>query len=388
MHLLYNRSMGHAGSVLSRISKLWVLPILMLFVSIGQVKGQETVSVAAGKLTYTSGASNGYYTITNSEFTDIATIKVAGKSSNVAQISNNKSFIITPASGVTITNIVINWTKKDKSPYKEADDLIVDNGSCTTSEAEVNTIWEGSVSEETPLTFTNKSGNTIEFNAISITYTTGTAKTVPALTLEGTPKTLNITNQTDQLTTSSNVDGLTYTYTSSNESVATVDATGLVSAVGDGSATITVTSAETDEYASATATWDVTVDVTVPAFTLAATPKVGENTITLIASEPINLEEYHDSNDIGSLEDGDGDYNPSGAPVIGDDGKTVTITFGVSFYEGTNYDFTLNAKVFTDNAGNENGVHSWNFTPIEKTTPTISASDIEVMVGSSVAPSI
>ena len=389
MHLLYNRSMGHAGSVLSSISKLWVLPILMLFVSIGQVKGQETtVSVTGENFKFTSGASNGYYTITNSEFTDIATIKVSNKTGSRVKIANGADFTIEAADNITITKIVIYWRQDSQCPTGENELIVSPESAGTFETSNLVTTWTGNVASGSVLTFTNNANKEIQFTGISITYTTGAAKTVPTLALEGTPKTLNITNQTDQLTTSSNVDGLTYTYTSSNESVATVDATGLVSAVGDGSATITVKSTETDEYASATATWDVTVDVTVPAFTLAATPKVGENTITLIASEPINLEEYQDSNDIGSIEDGDGDYNPSGAPVIGDDGKTVTITFGVSFYEGTNYDFTLNAKVFTDNAGNENGVHSWNFTPIEKTTPTISASDIEVMVGSSVAPSI
>jgi len=360
----------------------------MLFVSIGQVKGQETtVSVTGENFKFTSGASNGYYTITNSEFTDIATIKVSNKTGSRVKIENGKNFTIEAANNITITKIVIYWRQDSQCPTGE-NELIVSPESAGTFETSNRvTTWTGNVASGSVLTFTNNANKEIQFTGISITYTTGPVKTVPTLTLTGTPALLKA-GATAQLSVSSNVDGLTYTYTSSNESVATVDANGLVSAVGDGSATITVTSAETDDYASATATWDVTVDVTVPAFTLAATPKVGENTITLIASEPINLEEYHDSNDIGSLGDGDGDYNPSGAPVIGDDGKTVTITFGVSFYEGTNYDFTLNAKVFTDNAGNENGVHSWNFTPIEKTTPTISASDIEVMVGSSVAPSI
>lgn len=345
------------------------------------------MSVTGEKFTFTSGASNGYYRITNSEFTDIATINVSSKTGSRAKIVNGTDFTIEAANNITITKIVIYWRNDDQCPTGENALKISPESAGTFETSNRVTTWTGNVASGSVLTFTNNANKEIQFTGISITYTTGAAKTVPALTLTGTP-TLNITNQTAQLTTSSDVDGLAYTYTSSSESVATVDANGLVSAVGDGNATITVTSAETDEYASATATWDVTVDVTAPTFTLAATPKVGENTITLIASEPINLEEYHDSNDIGSLEDGDGDYNPSGAPVIGDDGKTVTITFGVSFYEGTNYDFTLNAKVFTDNAGNENDIHSWNFTPIAKTTPTISASDIEVMVGSSVAPSI
>ena len=60
MHLLYNRSMGHAGSVLSRISKLWVLPILMLFVSIGQVWG-ETIEHKDGG--FSTSSKDGVYTV-------------------------------------------------------------------------------------------------------------------------------------------------------------------------------------------------------------------------------------------------------------------------------------------------------------------------------------
>lgn len=387
MHLLYNRSMGHAGSVLSRISKLWVLPILMLFVSIGQVKGQDV------SLDYVKGTA-----ISNViEGCSIVAAKGTGGGAPATSGGQYMKFVkgntitITAPSDKTIESVVVRFA--DNTSASKIPNLTVMSDGYTMSHDTNNLKSTCSANEgaerlnEIVLKNNTESSSDLYIINVSVWYTTGPVKTVPTLTLTGTPALLKA-GATAQLSVSSDVDGLAYTYTSSNESVAMVDATGLVSAVGDGSATITVTSEETDDYASATATWDVTVDVTVPAFTLAATPKVGENTITLIASEPINLEEYHDSNDIGSLEDGDGDYNPSGAPVIGDDGKTVTITFGVSFYEGTNYDFTLNAKVFTDNAGNENGVHSWNFTPIAKTTPTISASDIEVMVGSSVAPSI
>ena len=90
--------MEREASIHHKLFKFFMMPMLMMLISVGQVWGQETVSVAAGKLEFPSGASNGYYTIENTEFTNVATIKVAGKSSNVAQISNNKSFIITNAS--------------------------------------------------------------------------------------------------------------------------------------------------------------------------------------------------------------------------------------------------------------------------------------------------
>lgn len=217
MHLLYNRSMGHAGSVLSRISKLWVLPILMLFVSIGQVWGQETVSVTGEKFKFTSGASNGYYTITNSEFTDIATIKVSNKTGSRVKIANGADFTIEAADNITITKIVIYWRQDSQCPTGENKLIVSPESAGTFETSNLVTTWTGNVASGSVLTFTNNANKEIQFTGISITYTTGAAKTVPALTLTGTP-TLLKADGTAQLTTTSDVEGLTYTYTSSNES--------------------------------------------------------------------------------------------------------------------------------------------------------------------------
>lgn len=66
--------------------------------------------------------------------------------------------------------------------------------------------------------------------------------------------TLTITDEAGEA-----VEGLTITYTSSNEEVATVDAEGNIAIVGAGSATITAKTEATDEYRSATATVKITV---------------------------------------------------------------------------------------------------------------------------------
>lgn len=389
MHLLYNRSMGHAGSVLSRISKLWVLPILMLFVSIGQVWGQETVSVTGEKFKFTSGASNGYYTITNSEFTDIATIKVSNKTGSRVKIANGADFTIEAADNITITKIVIYWRQDSQCPTGENKLIVSPESAGTFETSNLVTTWTGNVASGSVLTFTNNANKEIQFTGISITYTTGAAKTVPALTLTGTP-TLLKADGTAQLTTTPE-EGLTYTYTSSNESVATVDANGLVSAVGDGSATITVTSEETDDYASATATWDVTVDVTAPTFTFQTTePKVGDTQLVVTASEDVTLDNYENWGDIAYLENDD---KVSITNIELTDSRTLTITInsGASL-TAVPYSLTINAIVL-DKAGNKNNPQVFAFTPIENTpaeklTPTLTASNIEVTVGSSVAPSI
>ena len=386
MHLLYAKCMERGESIHNKLLKFFMMPMLMMLISVGQVWGQETtVSVTEENFEFTSGATNGYYTITNSEFTNIATIKVSNKTGSRVKIANGSDFTIEAADNKTITKIVINWRQQSQCPIEENELIVSPESAGTFETSNLVTTWTGNISSGSILTFKNNSGGEIQFTGISITYTTGPVKTVPSLTLTGTP-TLLKAGGTTPLTTTSDVEGLSYTYTSSNTSVATVDANGLVSAVGDGSATITVTSTETGEYASATATWDVTVDVTAPTFSWVA-PKKGENSITLIADEPITLADYSELSDIACLNDEVDDRYPSKAPVIGDDKKTVTITFNTEFAEGVEYDFTLNAKVFTDAAGNENSVFTQKFT-IEKPTPNLSASDIEVTVGSSVVPNV
>lgn len=375
--------MEREASIHHKLFKFFVMPMLMIIIGLGQVWG-ETIEYK-GDFSHNQLSSSVYIIKpkNTSKLTDIVTMVASkGVNSNRVEMLTNGTFQTTPKDGITITGITIFW-RNSKNKYPTADSNIeVSTGSSTTSVDDLTTVWTGSVPSGETLTFTNKTSNALQFVGISITYTTGLVMTVPSLTLTGTP-TLLKAGGTTQLTTTSDVEGLTYTYTSSNESVATVNDKGLVSAVGDGSAIITVTSAVKDEYASATATWDVTVDATAPTFTLASTPKKGENSITLIASEPINL----NSNDLGALEDTDNTYHPSGAPAIGNDGKTVTFTFSSEFTEGTKYEFTLNANVFTDAAGNENSMFTQTFT-IEKPTPNLSVSDIEVMVGSSVAPKV
>lgn len=390
MHLLYNRSMGHAGSVLSRISKLWVLPILMLFVSIGQVKG-ETI-VYEGK--FDSSQSGSVYFITpenSSELTNIVTM-TAPKSvtSDRVQITPNGIFQITPKENIKITGVTIKWRSDKKNYPSSNDELSVSTGSTVTNTTDLTTTWTGEVSYGSTLDIKNIGEKTLQFVGISITYTTGPVKAVPTLTLTGTPALLKA-GATAQLSVSSDVDGLAYTYTSSNESVATVDANGLVSAVGDGSATITVKSTETDEYASATATWDVTVDVTAPTFTFQTTePKVGDTQLVVTASEDVTLDNYENWGDIAYLENDD---KVSITNIELTDSRTLTITInsGASL-TAVPYSLTINAIVL-DKAGNKNNPQVFAFTPIENTpaeklTPTLTASNIEVTVGSSVAPSI
>lgn len=306
MHLLYNRSMGHAGSVLSRISKLWVLPILMLFVSIGQVKGQDV--------------SQDYE-----------------KGTAISNVIEGCSIVAAKGTG---------------------------GGAPATSGGQYMKFVKGNT-----ITITAPSDKTIESVVVTFAVNTDVSK-IP-----------NLTVMSDGYTMSHDTNNRKSTC-SANEGAERLNEVVLKNN----------TTQSSDLYIVNVSVWYTTgpvVDVTPPTFTW-VTPKVGESSITLIASEPIKLANNEiPLDEVGCLNYDGEDHYPSARPDdIGDDDKTVTITFSEPFTEGTNYDFTLNAKVFTDNAGNENGIHSWNFAPIAKTTPTISASDIEVMVGSSVAPNV
>ena len=91
----------------------------------------------------------------------------------------------------------------------------------------------------------NKAGLDAAYNPAEINMVEGEEFVAPTLT---------ITNEAGEA-----VEGLTITYTSSNEEVATVDAEGNIAIVGAGSATITAKTEATDEYRSATATLKITV---------------------------------------------------------------------------------------------------------------------------------
>lgn len=390
MHLLYNRSMGHAGSVLSRISKLWVLPILMLFVSIGQVKGQD-VSQDYVKGTAISNVIEGC-SIVAAQGTGGGAPATSGGA--YMKFVKGNTITITAPSDKTIESVVITYSD-EKSTDKITNLAVMSDGYAITHDKDNRkstcTANEGATRlNEIVLKNNTTNSSDIYITNVSVWYTTGPVKTVPTLTLEGTPALLKA-GGTVQLTTTSDVGELSYTYTSSNESVATVDENGLVSAVGDGSATITVTSTETDEYASATATWDVTVDVTAPTFTFQTTePKVGDTQLVVTASEDVTLDNYDNWGDIAYLENDD---NVSITNIELTDSRTLTITInsGASL-TAVPYSLTINACVL-DMAGNKNNAQVFTFTPIENTpaeklTPTLTASNIEVTVGSSVDPSI
>ena len=92
---------------------------------------------------------------------------------------------------------------------------------------------------------------------VEIYTTSASGRQKPSLSVSPTSVTL-AKEGTQQLTATRSGDGA-ISFSSSNTEVATVNASGLVTAVGNGSATITVTSEETDDYDEGAATMNVIV---------------------------------------------------------------------------------------------------------------------------------
>ena len=124
-------------------------------------------------------------------------------------------------------------------------------------------------------------------------------KQEPTFSISATASALTV-GQTTQLTVDKNSDG-DVTYVSSNTDVATVDNnTGLVTAVAPGTATITASLAETDDYTAATATCTITVKAAAVAptisFTQATTVIKGQTTQLTLTTNSDGKVTYVSSN--------------------------------------------------------------------------------------------
>lgn len=144
----------------------------------------------------------------------------------------------------------------------------------------------------------------------------GDVKSDPELTLNATDTTLNATtSETFQIVASQNGDGA-ISYVSSNAGIASVDATGLVTAIGRGTATIKVMTAETATYSA------------------------GMKTLTVTVTGPINWDA------VAWLAGSNDKYKVVSDPEIDD-------KFGGKHIEGTNLWIGFPSAVWGDNSGIE-----------------------------------
>ena len=140
-------------------------------------------------------------------------------------------------------------------------------------------------------------------------------KQEPTFSISATASALTV-GQTTELTVNKNSTGAV-TYASSNTAVATVDNNGVVTAVAPGTATITASLAETDDYTAATATCTITVKAAAVAPTISFTQAT-----TVIEGQTVKLA-------FSTNSEGDVSYTSSNTAVATVDNNGVVTAVAV-----------------------------------------------------------
>lgn len=191
-------------------------------------------------VTFAGGQNDGKY------YTTGAGIRTYGNGTITIEASDN-----------TITSIALTFAGAGYAP--SSIDVWSSNGTGTGTSG-VNASWSGNASQVV-LTRPSGSGHW-RLQSVAVTYETGTtpSKANPDLAFAGTEFTINLGDAftAPALTFVEGFDG-TVTYESSNTAVATVDQSGTVTIAGAGKTTITASSAETENYRAATASYTLTV---------------------------------------------------------------------------------------------------------------------------------
>lgn len=190
--------------------------------------------------------------------------------------------------------------------------------------------------------FTIYASNQVRATKIEVTYNPSgtTTKKSPELSFSETTATAKV-GESFTAPTLSNPYNLAVTYTSSDETVATVASDGTVSPLKAGTTTITASSAETDEYAAGSASYTLTVtaNVTTTGDGTEANPYTVADVIALNAAGALPSDEVSVKGIISEV----GDFNSKYGELtyyISDDGTT---TSQLDVYQGLG----LNGEKFT-----------------------------------------
>ena len=163
------------------------------------------------------------------------------------------------STGNNISGVTFNWEKQGSKAF--VTNVTADPGTYQHPSAPGQGVWSGSAKS---ITFTLASSGQLQLNTLTVTLETSggeSTKEANDLTLNATEKTFDLKDgdgQTFQLTNSGVADGA-LSFASNNSAVATVSDAGLITAVGEGTATITVTQAASETYEDGSATCLVTV---------------------------------------------------------------------------------------------------------------------------------
>ena len=242
----------------------------------------SSVSVTAGSTVTNKATTNSTATVTySSSDTSVATVSSSGVitgvaagtctiTASVAATSTYNAKSVTCSVTVNRATQTVSFTNSSASTTVghtvTNTASTTGNGSITYSSSNTSVATVSSTGVVTGVaagtaTITATAAQTTTYSQATATYTvTVTPKTLLTATVSFSNPTTSVyvgNNVTNVATTTS--DG-SITYSSSNESVATVDATGVVTGVGAGTAVITASVPATENYNSASATYTITVN--------------------------------------------------------------------------------------------------------------------------------
>lgn len=171
----------------------------------------------------------------------------------------NNAMTITNTNGKTITGITITYTEQGYSPSNSgktySDQMSVTTGTLNAKATTTTTTWSGSTSATSFVISWSNSGWDLRVASVAITYDDGKAASTFALTSASEVEVAIAATST--ITSENNVG--TVTYTSNDETVATVTSSGVITAVAGGKTTITVTDPGSVSVSGATKTVTVLV---------------------------------------------------------------------------------------------------------------------------------
>ena len=152
------------------------------------------------------------------------------------------------------------------------------------------TVPEGTDASYFHINLTTKGSGTVKFTSIEVTYGSDNSKKNPDLSFPETQYSVNIGDKFEAPALTC-PDGLSVTYSSSNDNIATVTATGAVNLIAAGTTTITAISEENDEYKAGKAEYTLTVvDPNAPHYTLATSlDQLGKSANILIVNTENNV---------------------------------------------------------------------------------------------------
>ncbi len=311
--------------------KKLLLITAMLFSFIGMAFAEEvsyTYPQSGGKLS--TEIKNGDELIATVTFSAISGTAPTVKSGYIQFLQNHK-VTVTVAEGIIMTQVVFSASQGD-----------FNTGTSVNTGELSNLTWTG---EANTFTIEKKSGKQVRVTGLAITYTkdSGLPRAELSYSSASCTQYLNAT-EPEPYPTLTHPEGLTINYTSSDETVATINNEGAISIVGAGNTVIKATSVETETLASGSAEYTLNViDASVSKKTyvqLTDISNLTDGTAAIIVCKAENVVMGKDVTDKG----------PAITTTIAEDGSIEwSEKFGVITFikDGDNYNLKLGESYLT-----------------------------------------